>query len=44
MSVHKGLLDAIKGVETLMEIIYALVMRDTKYIMMIEHIVLVSCN
>ena len=41
MNVHKELLGAIKGVETLMEVLSVLVMRDTKHIMMIQPSVLV---
>ena len=41
MSVHKGHLIVVKDVETLMGVLSALVMRDTKHIMMIQLHVLV---
>ena len=41
MNVNKGLLGAVKAVETLMEVLSALVMRDIKHIMMIQLFVLV---
>ena len=44
MSVHKELLDVVKDVETLMEILPALVMRDIKHIMKTQHTVLVCCS
>ena len=41
MNVIKGLLGVVKPAETLMEVLYALVMRDTKCIIMTQNIVLV---
>ena len=41
MNVHEELLGVIKAVETLMEVLSVLVMRDTKHIMMIQPFVLV---
>ena len=41
MNVTKGLLGAVKAVETLMEVLSVLVMRDTKCITMILNFVLV---
>ena len=41
MNVDKGLLGAVKAVETLMEVLSALVMRDTKCIIMTLNFVLV---
>ena len=41
MNVNKELLGAVKAVETLMEVLFALVMRDTKCMMMTQNFVLV---
>jgi len=41
MNVHKGFPGAVKDVETLMEVLSAFVMRDTRHIMMIQPIALV---